>query len=88
MEPFSKLIPGYPSRNELTRIRHRLAQGESLTTIAATLARSPTTLKKFLELGTPQAGRPRTRTFTATTRNGGSINGLTLEELERLLPLL
>ena len=89
MTPFTRLVPGYPSRNELTRVRHRLSLGESIESIAMTLGRTPQVLRKFLALGMPKAGRPKvSRTFAVQTKSGAKISGLTFSELEKLLPIL
>lgn len=83
----SSFRPGFPSANELTRIRHRLALGDNFEQVAEIYQRNPKTLQRFL--GAPQtAPEGPGRTFTVKTKGGAVIENLTLQDLQRLAPSL
>lgn len=77
------LRKGPPPTNTITLLRHRLAVGEDIETIAGSLGYRAETLAKY-------SGRPEVHPATAsatirvTTPGGAIIEGLSLTELIRL----
>lgn len=83
----SNYRPGFPSANELTRIRHRLACGENFQQVAEIYQRNPKTLQRFLGAAHTAPEAPG-RTFSITTKGGAVIENLSLQDLQRLAPCL
>ena len=76
---------GPPSCTELAHVRGRLAQGEDLETIAASLSRKPETLARNLNLHRAEVHPTKVNpALVVTTRSGARIEGLSLHELLRL----
>jgi hypothetical protein len=78
------LRKGFPSIVEVARVRHRLACGEDLETIASSLGRRPEVLAKHLAKDPPVHPQQPNSALKITMPSGARIEGLSLNELIRL----
>ena len=81
-----KFRKGPPSNTEIKYVRDKLALGQELEDIASALSRKTSTLIRHLHLSRPEIHPTKVNpSIVVTTAGGTKIEGLSLNELHRLV---